>query len=507
MKHWLDPFRALGLELYLWAQRHSQAVPDFLRPAMRRWLAGVAPTNVGGFGRAEEWPGFGDQHRGGHDHSPEAKSDTVEACLDDDDRSQSTPPAAAGRKLRCVVATNVLGFGGLDKVAALLGRRLPLHGFDTAIAYFDDVPPGHHGSGERLTDTLRHEGVRVAKLSPRHGPQWLRICNPDVISVHGAPDWFLEAAAEAGIPIIETLHGAHTFFEKETWPKERLRSRQIDGLVAVSDLVRSHYLRINPTYSPRRIVTIPNGVDDRIIARRDRNQARAGLGLSSEFLFISLGRYHLQKNTYGLVAAFSDVARTCPHAHLLIAGHIHDATYFEQVRRLRDSLPCADQIHLHEHCPDVAAVLAAADAFVLNSFFEGWSLASMEALFAGLPVVMSDVGGAREQIGQDKRRGFIVGNPLGDPEAIDWRRMSRARFQPQVNRENLVKAMCAVIADRNYWNAIRRDLQEESTERFSADRCVRRHAEVLERAAARHAIDSSCELSVRASVSRSARLR
>ena len=46
-------------------------------------------------------------------------------------------------------------------------------------------------------------------------------------------------------------------------------------------------------------------------------------------------------------------------------------------------------------------LLAAADGFVLDSFFEGWSLASMEALFAGVPMVLSEVGGAREQIGDD----------------------------------------------------------------------------------------------------------
>lgn len=115
----------------------------------------------------------------------------------------------------------------------------------------------------------------------------------------------------------------------------------------------------------------------------------------------------------------------------------------------------------------------------------------MEALFAGLPVVMSDVGGAREQIGENKRRGFVVGNPLGDPEAIDWRQMSRARFRPQANRGDLVEAIRAVITDRNYWSGVRGELQAESIERFSADRCVKCHADVLARAVAREFIAPS----------------
>ena len=278
---------------------------------------------------------------------------------------------------------------------------------------------------------------------------------------------------------------AHIPFLSETrGSKRRLRSKQITGFIAVSELVRRQYLRANPDYPSDRIITIPNGVDDQHISVRDRTQARAWLGLCNEFLFVSLARYHMQKNTFGLVRAFSDVALAHPDAHLLVAGKVDDPDYFEQVRRLRDKSPCANQIHLRGNTPDASSVLAAADAFVLDSFFEGWSLASMEALFAGLPVVISEVGGAREQVGRDGSRGFVVGNPLGDSEAIDWRSMSRARFQPQVNHKALVEALSAIIADRDHWRKVREDLRAESMNRFSAEVCLQRHAKVLTRAAA-----------------------
>jgi glycosyltransferase involved in cell wall biosynthesis len=127
----------------------------------------------------------------------------------------------------------------------------------------------------------------------------------------------------------------------------------------------------------------------------------------------------------------------------------------------------------------VSAVLAAADAFVLDSFFEGWSLASTEALCAGLPVVLSEVGGAREQVGENGLRGFLVPNPAGDPDAIDWRTIGRARFCSQANRVALVEAMCAVVADRDSWREKREELRQDSVKRFSIDVCVQRHAEVL----------------------------
>jgi glycosyltransferase involved in cell wall biosynthesis len=361
-----------------------------------------------------------------------------------------------------------------------LCRGLPSHGVDTTVVHTATTDPRFHGKG----DALGLDGLGVINLSPHDGEQWLKTHHPDVISVHGAPNWFVDLAADAGIPIIETLHGAHSFFDRDTWPRERLRSERITGIVTVSELVRRQYLRANPGYPPNRIITIPNGVDDQHISIRDRTQARSWLGLRNEFLFISLARYALQKNTFGLVTAFSEVAEAYPEAHLLVAGRVDDRAYFEQVRRLRDRLSCAPRIHLRGNCRDASYALAAADAFVLDSFFEGWSLASMEALFAGLPVVMSEVGGAHEQVGDNGHRGFVVGNPLGDPEAMDWRSMSRARFRPQVNRASLVKAMSDIVADRDCWLEKRGALQEESVKRFSAELCLQCHADVLTRAAA-----------------------
>jgi glycosyltransferase involved in cell wall biosynthesis len=375
------------------------------------------------------------------------------------------------------VATGTLKLGGLEMVTLFLARGLPSHGLDAVVAH---TPSDR--SCERVADSLRFDGVPVVKLAEHNVKQWLAAHIPDVISVHGAPDWLVTASSEARIPIVETLHGAPSLFDQRTWPAERLRSHHIPGFVAVSELVRRQYLRSNPEYPPDRVITIPNGVDHQHIGRRDRAKARAWLGLRNEFLFVSLARYNLQKNTFGLLTAFSDVVCKYPDSRLLCAGEVEDPLYFGQVRQLRDGLPCASAIHLYGPCPDVSAVLAAADAFVLDSFFEGWSLASMEAISTGLPAVLSEVGGAREQVGEDGSRGLMVENPLGDPEAIDWRSVARARFRSQANRSALVEAMCTLVAKRNHWRNMREELRAEAMGRFSVELCVQRHAEVLTRA-------------------------
>lgn len=147
--------------------------------------------------------------------------------------------------------------------------------------------------------------------------------------------------------------------------------------------------------------------------------------------------------------------------------------------RLRNSLPCRDRIHLRDHIAAPAELLAVADSFVLDTFFEGGPLVSMEALCMGLPVVLSDAGMAREQIGDDPRRGYVVANPLGDPLCVDWESMGAACYRPQVNRDEFATAMEHPVANREDYLRGRERLAAESAVRFSADACLARHAAVL----------------------------
>jgi glycosyltransferase involved in cell wall biosynthesis len=381
------------------------------------------------------------------------------------------------------VATGELDVGGLVDVVAFLARRLSRHGVLTAVAYTGERVAGRQGNSGRLTDELRAEGIECELLDPDNAVAWLESWRPDVVSAHGAPDWLMSAANQLDVPWVETLHGSHSVFDPESIAVENGRVRHIAAQIAVSELVREQYAARVPAFPVDRLVTVPNGLDEARLVMFDRAQAREALGVRDEFLFVSLARHSLQKNTFGLVTAFDEVARRQPDAHLLIAGRADDPYYYQQVRRQVDASAHADRIHLRGHCTSPSALLAAADAFVLDSFFEGWALASMEALVNGVPVVMSDVGGAREQL-RGGGRGYLVGNPAGAAEQVDWAVISSMRFKPQPNRAELVDAMSALVVDRAAWAARRADLRAEAVGDFRADACLAGHANVLLRVAA-----------------------
>jgi glycosyltransferase involved in cell wall biosynthesis len=421
--------------------------------------------------------------------APPPAADAAEAP-DAADGPPAGSPHAGGAPLHCALVIDTLDVGGAEQVVALLARRLPAFGISTSVL-FTTAATGN-GHPPRVAAALVEAGVEVVQVDEAGAGAHLAARRPDVISAHEPPAWWIDLAAQLGIPYLETLHGMHAFFDADWLPEdehrrklaaEAERSRKAAAIIAVSELVREQYLAVNPQIEPARVVTVPNSVESARVPRLDPARCRDWLGLRDEFLFVSLARHSPQKNPYGLISAFDEVAAEHPRAHLLIAGRPDAGNYPHQVRQLRDGLRSRDRIHLRDHAPWPAAPLAAANAFVLDSYFEGWSLASMEALYAGLPVVLSDVGGAREQVGEDGERGHLIGNPLGDRLAVDWKTINASLYVPQPNRDELVAAMCRTIERRERWAARRDELRRESAGRFHPDRAVRGHAAVIRRAA------------------------
>ena len=396
-------------------------------------------------------------------------------------RSATTHEPARPRDepaLSCLLATSSLDVGGMDEVVALLARGLPGHGIRTTVLHTAGEPDAYGTARGWLGRLLSAQGIVTVEAGENTGPGWIERLRPDIISAHDPAPWVLDAAERLAIPYVDTLHGMHSLFRTD-WQAEAVRGRRLAAIVAVGDLVRRQYLQGNAGFAAERIVTIPNGVDEERRARVAREPARARLGLADEFLFVSLARYCLQKNSYALVAAFDEVAAEHPHAHLVIAGRPDDPVYLSQIRQLRLRIRHGDRVHLRSHTSNPAELLAAADGFVQDSFFEGWSLASMEALHAGVPVVLSEVSGAIEQIGEDGACGCLVPNPLGDPLQVDWQTIRAVRYARQLNREPLIQAMSSLVRNRDHWRVERPRLARESAARFDPAVCLRRHARLL----------------------------
>jgi glycosyltransferase involved in cell wall biosynthesis len=167
-----------------------------------------------------------------------------------------------------------------------------------------------------------------------------------------------------------------------------------------------------------KIGIVPNAVDaGRFAASPDRRAAvRSEFGLpENAFVFLCVARNHPQKDFATLIAAFRALCAEVPERdlRLVIAGRDAESLRV-QLGDLSERLilcecgaeSAAQQVPSMP--PDkLVGLYLAADAFVLSSLLEGFSSAIIEAMAAGLPLVVTDVPGIRGVV-TDNREGLLV---------------------------------------------------------------------------------------------------
>jgi glycosyltransferase involved in cell wall biosynthesis len=141
--------------------------------------------------------------------------------------------------------------------------------------------------------------------------------------------------------------------------------------------------------SPDTVHVIPLGIDVTATAQRDRDPL---------VLFVGsvLNRRHVPE----LIAAFKDVVRDAPAARLAIVGENRTHPR-EDLPALVDRLGLRDRVVLHDFVDDaeLSGLYRRARVFVFLSEYEGFGLTPLEALAAGVPIVVLDTAGAREVYG------------------------------------------------------------------------------------------------------------
>ncbi len=159
-----------------------------------------------------------------------------------------------------------------------------------------------------------------------------------------------------------------------------------------------------------RAAVIPNGITPPPPARRGRLREELGLPAGGTVL-TCVGSLIPRKGYDVLLAALAPLLAAHPDWHLVVAG---DGPDRDAVVRQAAAAGVAGQIHLLGLRDDVPDLLADSDLFVLASRAEGLTLAVLEAMAAGLPVVVTAVGGHADVV--TAAVGLVV--PAGDPVAF-----------------------------------------------------------------------------------------
>lgn len=218
----------------------------------------------------------------------------------------------------------------------------------------------------------------------------------DLIHTHltGATILGALAGAWTRIPVVTTIHNTvfradrHLYHGRlERWLLRHV-VREVIGVGKETARIARARLK------GRRVLAMPNAVPEAPVLDRDQQaRLRADMGMPPEcedgVLLVWAGRMTEQKGLSDLLAAFANLCRTHPQIHLALAG---DGDLADGLRSRVEALGIADRVSFLGLRTDVPALFAAADLYVSSSHWEGFPIATLEAMAAGLTIVATAVG-------------------------------------------------------------------------------------------------------------------
>ena len=316
-----------------------------------------------------------------------------------------------------------LEVGGAEVLVATLCHWQHERGHDVAVHCLSQGGP--------LAKQLEQEGIlvqvhaglsnwrQVRSLSRafRRSRRQVIHCHNVAATIYGAFAGSL-ASAEA---IISTRHGSISPTGKRRW-LSGLAGRICDFTVAVGEATR-RVLISEWGAKPEKIVTIRNG------AAPARLGAHSAIEVGNTgFTAIMVARLKPPKDPATLLRAISLASRDVPDVRLWIVG---DGVQAQELRQLASVLGITDRVSFFGARDDVGTYLANADIFVLSSLSEGVPVSLLEAMAAGRPFIVTNVGGMPE-IAEISGAGMVV-------EAGDAPAMAQALVQYAKDRGRLAQ--------------------------------------------------------------------
>jgi len=228
-------------------------------------------------------------------------------------------------------------------------------------------------------------------------------CYPDIVSCH--------EARRQHIPYILAPHG--TLMSQSMRRKRRKKQlykrlftyRNMRNAMAIrytTELERQQSI-LDKQVASKTSFVLPNGIECHEFDQLPtRNDAIERLGLPSQSKLITyLGRLHACKQLDLLLLAFAQAIKYIPDSHLILAGP--DDGDEAKLRALTKKFSLYDRIHFLGFIgkEDRRNLLAATQLLALVSSAENFGMAAVEAMAAGVPVLVSDRVGVSTEIASD----------------------------------------------------------------------------------------------------------
>ncbi len=259
---------------------------------------------------------------------------------------------------------------------------------------------------------LENENVKIVSLYPSYSLPWRFVdkffrnryidwklgktidkIKPDVIHIHLAALKHVVKVKDKlrSVKLFYTCHSLpRDFFDNERGETEAAGELIKDNGLVLIALHEDMKKELEEKFPSATVRIVKNGIDiDKFKHPAvERKDVRAKLGINeSSFVLTHIGRFVPVKNHPFTLDVFVSLLKRKEDAVLILVGTGEDR---EKVENIIKEKGIADKVIILSNVVDVPSLLAASDAFVLPSLYEGFGIVLVEAQAAGLRCIVSD---------------------------------------------------------------------------------------------------------------------
>lgn len=307
--------------------------------------------------------------------------------------------------------------GGIAKVVYDLSRRLIKDGHEvTVVTYKEgDVPYYENDKG---VDVYRVDNYMI---NPNNFIDWIMQLNFNLVAkaseimntkgkfdVIHAHDWLVANAAKTlkaayNIPIVATIHATEAGRNGGIREEQQRYINDTEWMLtyeATEVIVNSNYMKneVQRLFGLpfEKINVIPNGINLNIYNGIEKNfEFRRKYARDNEKIIMCAGRLVYEKGFQYLIDAAPKILNNYHDVKFIIAGK---GGMMDELKAKANYLGISDKVYFTgQLCPqDLYTMYKCADVAVFTSTYEPFGIVAIEGMYAGTPIVVSDVGGLNE---------------------------------------------------------------------------------------------------------------
>lgn len=307
--------------------------------------------------------------------------------------------------------------GGISRVVHDLSHKLVKDGQDvTVVTYRDGDTPYFEDD-----DGVKVHRVDNFMIAPNNFIDWVMQLNFNMVAKAGeiiakegkfdvihAHDWLAAYAAKTlkkayDIPMVCTIHatesgrnnGIRTDMQKYINDTEWLLTYEASEVIVNSNYMKSEIQRLFGLPFEK-INVVPNGINLNNFNNVYRDyDFRRRFAMDNEKIILFMGRLVYEKGIQHLIAAMPKILDHYHDVKLVIAGK---GGMLDELRAQANNLGISQKVYFagYLNSKDVQKMYRCADISVFPSTYEPFGIVALEAMLAGVPVVVSDIGGLNE---------------------------------------------------------------------------------------------------------------